>query len=92
MLRTLARFLINLVCLAAALLTVGWVSTLPAYQHASHDHRIAMLAGVAVAWFVVAVVGLAVVKPASKASKGKKGKKSKASAGAYGYFAPAKRK
>jgi hypothetical protein len=88
--RTLARFLINLGGLAAALYTIGWVSALPAYQHASHDHRIAMLAGAGAAWFAVAVIGLAVVKPAASTRNGRGN--GKTSAGAYGYFAPAKRK
>ena len=80
--RAFFRFMINLVFILAAIGAVGWVTTLKAYHHASHDHRIAMLAGTAAVVFIIAAITLNAVKP----------KKKTASRPASPYAAPARRR
>lgn len=80
--RALIRLIINLALLAGAAITGGWVTTTSAYAHASRDGRIAMLAGVAVLFFVVACVALNRIKA----------KKAGSSRPASPYAAPARRR
>jgi uncharacterized membrane protein YjjB (DUF3815 family) len=64
--RTFFRLILNVVLILAAIAAVGWVTTLKAYRHGSHDARMAMVIGAAVVTFVVACLLLAAVKPKKK--------------------------
>ena len=79
--RTIARILINLALIVAALAVDYGLVTQKAYLHASRDARIAMLAAPAVAAFVLACIVLHFV-PAKKRPSPRP---------SFTYAAPAKR-
>jgi hypothetical protein len=66
--RTIARFLINLALIVAALAVDSGLITQKAYLHASHDARIAILAAPAAAAFVLACIALHFIPAKKKAS------------------------
>lgn len=66
--RTITRFLINTALIVAALAVDSGLVTQKAYQHASHDARIAMLAAPAVVAFVLACVALHLIPAKKKTS------------------------
>ena len=86
--RAFARLIINLTLLAATAVTGGWVTTTTAYANASHHARVAMLAGVVVAFFAIACIVLRLVPSKAQLAKRKKS----SSSGSYSYTAPAKRR
>lgn len=67
--RTLIRTVINLGLLAAVLAFDGRLTTLKAYEHASRDARIVMLAVPAVAAFAVACILLHLIPSKARQAK-----------------------
>ena len=64
--RAFIRFLVNLAFFAGTLAAIGVAITSQAYQHATRGTQITVLAGIAVAAFVLAWLVLAKVIPAAK--------------------------
>lgn len=85
--RSIARMLINLALLLGAAAAIGWLTTLKAYHHASHDGRVAMLAVAAAAFFVVACLVLHAIPSKAQMARRKQAKRPSSP-----YAAPAGRK
>lgn len=68
--RTFFRTLVNFSLLVTAIGTEMWLSQQPFYLHSSRHGRIAILAGVAVAFFIAACIALAALKKAKKPASG----------------------
>lgn len=81
--RTFARTLVNLVFLVGTAIAIGAATTLKAYQHASHNVRIAVPVVIAVAMFVLACLVLNRMIPAKKPTRPRS---------SFPYAAPAKRR
>ena len=84
--RTIARTLINLALMVAALAADGALTVQKAYQHASHDARIAMLAAPAAVALTVACIALHLIPSAAKLRKRQQPARS-----SFTYAAPVKR-
>jgi hypothetical protein len=84
--RTIARALINLALMVAALAADSALAAQKAYQHASHDGQIAMLAAPAAVAFVLACVALHLIPSRAQLKRKKPARPS-----GFAYAAPAKR-